>query len=194
MLSYNASDRWLKLLRLFQSYERHQKDVKEGNHSKQCHNKQLTFCQQRADNKNKTAKLYLNIKYLLKHAMICVLLIQIIKGNRNGNIIPLKNLLFSLLVPYPPVPVNLPFIFQTLHTLYTGTTYTLLLVHGLFQSSVVTAFSCILKMEDQRHKHQVLHRQPTDSVLKLFHYFKQETEPVHYVTQTQASPAQHEIS
>jgi hypothetical protein len=84
--------------------------------------------------------------YLLKHVMACVLLIQIIKGNVNGNIIPLKNMLFFLLIPYPPVPVNLPFIF---HTLYTGTTYTLLLVHGLFQGSVATAFSCVLKMEDQ---------------------------------------------
>jgi len=87
--------------------------------------------------------------YLLKHVTACVLFIQIIKGNVNGNIIPLKNLLFFLLIPYPPVPVNLPFIFHTLHTLYTGTTYTLLLVYGLFQGSVATAFSCVFKMEDQ---------------------------------------------
>lgn len=87
--------------------------------------------------------------YPLKHVMVCVLLIQVIKGNVNGNIIPLKNMLFFLLIPYPPVPVNLPLIFRILHTLYTGTTYTLLLVHGLFQGSVATAFSCVLKMEDQ---------------------------------------------
>lgn len=119
--------------------------------------------------------------HLLKHVMACVLLIQIIKGNVNGNIIPLKNIMFFLLIPYPPVPVNLPFIFHTLHTLYTGTTYTLLLVRGLFQGSVATAFSCVLKMEDQLHKHEILHRQPTDSVLKVFHYFKQESEPMHDV-------------
>jgi hypothetical protein len=87
--------------------------------------------------------------YLLKHVIACVLLIQIIKGNVNGNINPLKNMLFYLLIPYPPVTVNLPLIFHTLHTLYTGTTYTLLLVHGLFLGSVATAFSCVLKMEDQ---------------------------------------------
>jgi len=162
----------------FQSYERHRKDVEEGNHLKQWHKWLPTFCQQRADNKNKIAKLHLNIMHLLKHVMACVLLIQIIRGKVNGNIIPLKNMLFFLLIPYPPVPVNLPFIFHTLHTLYTDTSYTLLLVHGLFQGSMTTAFSCILKMEDQWHNHQVLQRQPIDSVLEVFHYFKQEAEPV----------------